>query len=150
MVCSTRPSSCCRRNPTRSWACAIAPSWAFSSAAGCGGPSGKPHLEHLQQREAAPAASLRTGPGYSCNCSSVQSSTDRFGRQRGQLAGEIRIEKRPMANAQTFQSAENSPESSLGLDATEDEMRMLVASGNERACHFNARMAGLNGLLRRG
>ena len=38
----------------------------------------------------------------------------------------------------------------LRLDATEDKMRMLVTGWQKSACNFDARVARLDGLLRKG
>ena len=63
---------------------------------------------------------------------------------------EVGFVERPAVDAQPLQPVENQPEPLLRRDAAEDEMRMLVAGRKKRACHFNARMAGLHGPPRRG
>jgi len=64
------------------------------------------------------------------------------------LAIEVSVEEGTKRNLDSVQTAQHAMELLLELDATEDEVRMLVAGWQESACHFNARMAGLHGLLR--
>ena len=64
------------------------------------------------------------------------------------LTAEIALAERSNSQTKRFQTLQNAPKLGFRFDAAEDEMRMLVTNRQEVACHFNARMAGLNGLLR--
>ena len=76
-------------------------------------------------------------------------ASDRFGCNGRKLIIQVRITERCASDSETFQAFHNCPETLLGLDAKEDEMGMLVIRRDERACGFDARMASLNGSLRR-
>ena len=72
----------------------------------------------------------------------------RLGSNSRQLAVEVGVKEGPKCNLDAFEVAQHATELLLRLDATEDEIRMLVAGWQKSACYFNARMAGLHGLLR--
>ena len=75
-------------------------------------------------------------------------ATDRFRCKCRKLIVQIRVAERPTSDSETLNASQDVPEALLGPDAQEDEMRMLVKGGDERACGFDARMASLNGSLR--
>lgn len=65
-----------------------------------------------------------------------------------QLAFEIGLKERPECDLDSLEVAQHFAKLQFGPDATEDEMRMLIAGWQQSACHFDARVADLRGLLR--
>jgi hypothetical protein len=62
----------------------------------------------------------------------------------------VRLAEAHAGHAKPFQMALHGQQAQFGFDATENEMRMLVSVRKQKACGFEARMASLNGSLRRG
>lgn len=77
-------------------------------------------------------------------------TTNGLGSNGRKLIVQITFKERPARDFETFQAQHQSPETLLGRNAAEDEMRMLVTWRNKSACYLDARMAGLDGLLGRG
>jgi hypothetical protein len=75
-------------------------------------------------------------------------ATDWFGCDGRKLIVQIRVTERRASDSETFEASQNAPKTLFGLDAKEDEMRMLVTRRDKRACGLDARMASLNGSLR--
>jgi|GEM_PF-7034463 len=75
-------------------------------------------------------------------------ATDGGGCQCSELTGAIGFEEGLGEKAQRFEPRENLAQFWLGFYATEDQVRMIV-TGWKRACDFDARVAGLNCLLRK-
>ena len=75
---------------------------------------------------------------------------NRGGGNGSELTAEVALAERTDSQTKRFQTLQDAPKLGFRFDAAEDEMGMLVTSRQEIACHFDARMAGLNGLLRGG
>ena len=78
----------------------------------------------------------------------AQIAADGCGCDGRQLVVQVGIRERLAGDSEAFQTTQDGPETCLGLDAAEDEMRMLVTWRDERTCNFDARVANLNRLLR--
>jgi hypothetical protein len=76
-------------------------------------------------------------------------TVNRFRGKGRQFVAEIGFVERPTADGQRFDAAENAPESDFRIRPEQNQVRVLVARRQERASDFDARMAGLHGLLRK-
>jgi hypothetical protein len=77
-------------------------------------------------------------------------ATQRLGGNSREPIVQTGLVKGPKGDSQAAKAARYGRKTELGLDAAEDEMRMHIAWRKKGTCDFNARMASLNGSLRRG
>jgi hypothetical protein len=75
-------------------------------------------------------------------------AANRFGGERGQGVAEVGLTERPAANTQRLGPAENASESGFGLRTNQHQVRVIVARRQEDSGDLDARMAGLQRLLR--
>jgi hypothetical protein len=75
---------------------------------------------------------------------------DRLRGNGRQLIAKIGLIERPADDCERMQTRERGMQRELGRNADQHQVRMSRSGRQQRACNFNARMSGLNGLLRRG
>jgi hypothetical protein len=71
-------------------------------------------------------------------------------RERGQLVAEGRLAEDAARNTERVEPGHDAPQAVFGTDAEQYKVRMVVRRGQEMSCRFDARMAGLDCLLRHG
>ena len=75
-------------------------------------------------------------------------SADGARGKRRQLSGAIGLEEGLAEESEGFEPRQNLSQLRFGFHAAQDQMR-VVLRGRKRACNFDARVAGLNDLLRK-